>query len=119
MNANCSIQGADQARIHTLEECAEILDVFQEFGHSEVDTARVYGGGSSEEYLRQLDWQKRGIVMDTKLSPASGKYNHTAAGIRQGLLESMKALGTENVSRKRQTYDMYVYRVAISELNVD
>ncbi|PNP38524.1 hypothetical protein TGAMA5MH_09605 [Trichoderma gamsii] len=90
-------KGADQARIHTLEECAEILDVFQEFGHSEVDTARVYGGGSSEEYLRQLDWQKRGIVMDTKLSPASGKYNHTAAGVRQGLLESMKALGTENV----------------------
>ncbi|PTB38014.1 uncharacterized protein TrAFT101_011879 [Trichoderma asperellum] len=90
-------KGADQARIHTLEECAEILDVFQGFGHSEVDTARVYGGGSSEEFLRQLDWQKRGIVMDTKLSPAGGKYNHTPAGIRQGLLESMKALGAENV----------------------
>ncbi|KAH0525758.1 hypothetical protein TsFJ059_009177 [Trichoderma semiorbis] len=90
-------KGATQARIHTLEESAEILDVFQQFGHSEIDTARVYGGGSSERFLGQLDWQKRGIVMDTKLSPSSGQYNHTPEGLRQGLLESLKDLKTEKV----------------------
>ncbi|RFU79639.1 aflatoxin b1 aldehyde reductase member 3 [Trichoderma arundinaceum] len=90
-------KGSNQARVHTLEECAEILDVFQQFGHSEVDTARVYGGGSSERFLGQLDWQKRGIVMDTKLSPTNGQYNHTPAGVRDGLLASFKALGAEKV----------------------
>lgn len=94
--------GATQARIHTLEESAEILDVFQQFGHSEIDTARVYGGGSSERFLGQLDWQKRGIVMDTKLSPSSGQYNHTPEGLRKGLLESLKDLKTEKVSQKEK-----------------
>ncbi|KAL7947075.1 NADP-dependent oxidoreductase domain-containing protein [Trichoderma barbatum] len=90
-------KGATQARVHTLGETTEILDVFQEFGHSEIDTARVYGGGSSENFLGQLDWQKRGIVMDTKLSPNDGEYTHQPASVRQGLLDSLKALGTEKV----------------------
>ncbi|KAL7815539.1 NADP-dependent oxidoreductase domain-containing protein [Trichoderma gracile] len=89
-------KGANQARVHTLEECAEILDVFQEYGHSEVDTARVYGGGSSEKFLGQLEWQKRGIVMDTKLAP-HGEYDHTPASIRKGLLDSLEALGSDKV----------------------
>lgn len=41
-------------------------DVFQAHGHNEIDTARFYGEGSSEEFLGDLDWQSRGIVMDTK-----------------------------------------------------
>ncbi|KAL7935905.1 NADP-dependent oxidoreductase domain-containing protein [Trichoderma chlorosporum] len=90
-------KGANQARVHTLEETTEILDVFQQFGHSEVDTARVYGGGSSERFLGQIGWQKRGIVMDTKLSPIGDKYNHQPASVRQGLLDSFKALGTDKV----------------------
>ncbi|PTB65015.1 Aldo/keto reductase [Trichoderma citrinoviride] len=89
-------KGANQARVHTLEECAEILDVFQEFGHSEIDTARAYGGGSSEKFLGQLELQKRGIILDTKLAPF-GEYNHTPANLRKGLLDSLKALGTDKV----------------------
>ncbi|KAJ9137482.1 Aflatoxin b1-aldehyde reductase [Pleurostoma richardsiae] len=95
-------EGAEQARVHDLKDCAEILDVFQRHGHNEVDTARTYGGGSSEEYLGQLDWQKRGIVMDTKLSPnagaAGGKaYTHKPETLKAALKESLAALNTEKV----------------------
>ena len=35
----------------------------------QIDTARTYSGGTSEEYLGKIDWQKRGLVIDTKLYP--------------------------------------------------
>ncbi len=34
-----------------------------------MDSARTYTGGTSEEYLGNIDWKKRGLVMDTKLYP--------------------------------------------------
>lgn len=37
-----SEEGKPQARVHDLETVNAILDVFQEHGHKEVDTARVY-----------------------------------------------------------------------------
>lgn len=61
--------GAEQSRVSNLEECKKILDIFQSHGYDEVDTARFYGGGTSEEYLGKLNWQERGIVMDTKYYP--------------------------------------------------
>jgi aflatoxin B1 aldehyde reductase len=87
--------------VHSLEESAAILDVFQKFGHNEIDTARTYGGGSSEEYLGQLKLKERGIVLDTKLSPNKRfqsptlGYNHSPADVRRGLLDSLKALNTD------------------------
>ena len=91
--------------MHDLKDCAAILDVFQKYGYSEVDTARAYGHGSSEQYLGQLEWQKRGIIMDTKLSPRAGfssgpdtkVYTHKPAGLREGFFESMKALNADKV----------------------
>jgi hypothetical protein len=73
-------------RVHEPEVIEEILDIFQSHGHTEVmsfmyttkrvlivviqvDTARFYARGTSEEMLAQLDWQKRGLVMETKLYP--------------------------------------------------
>lgn len=89
-------EGAEQARVHDLKECAAILDVFQKHGHGEIDTARVYGGGSSEEYLGHLDWQKRGIIMDTKFSPRTG-LRHDPEGLREALKQSLQALKTDKV----------------------
>jgi aflatoxin B1 aldehyde reductase len=75
--------------------------VFRKHGHSELDTARVYGGGSSEEYLGQLDWQKRGIVMETKLYPTKNAkpdgFSHSPEDLRKQLLESLKALKTDKI----------------------
>ena len=55
------------ASVEYARQVGKILDIFQSHGHAEVDTARVYGGGTSEEYLGKLDWKKRGLIMETKL----------------------------------------------------
>lgn len=102
-HSETDIETAEQARVHNLEDCAKILDIFQAHGHNEVDTARTYGGGSSEEYLGQLKWQERGIVLDTKLSPAQRiterekQYTHKRDDLKPALLESLKALQTDKV----------------------
>ena len=65
--------GEEQSRVSDLSEAKEILDVFQSYGHNEVDTSRYYGSGSSEEHHGKLNWQERGIVMDTKFYPTVGR----------------------------------------------
>lgn len=42
----------------------------------QLDTARVYCAGTSEEMLGDLDWKKRGLVMDTKLYPTAVSSSH-------------------------------------------
>lgn len=42
-------QGQGAVRTHKLEECQEIIDLFYKHGHRELDTARAYGNGSTEE----------------------------------------------------------------------
>lgn len=95
---------AESTRVHTLEEASGILDVFQKHGHDEVDTALVYGGGSSEKYLGQLHWADRGIVMATKFSPrvdlgqGPGKpTTHTPENLREALKRSLNSLQTDKI----------------------
>jgi len=94
--------------VHTLPEAGAILDIFQKYGHNEIDTARFYGGGSSEEFLGDLDWKKRGIVMDTKYYPTRGKnmpgkdepeggWSHEPEHLRENLRRSLKALKCEKL----------------------
>ncbi|CZS98637.1 related to potassium channel beta subunit protein [Rhynchosporium graminicola] len=96
-------QGTEQARVHSLQDCSAILDIFQSHGHNEIDTARFYGEGSSEEFLGDLDWKKRGLVMDTKFYPTAGRnmsksnapeegWRHTPKHLRQNLMDSLRAL---------------------------
>ncbi|KAI1773867.1 NADP-dependent oxidoreductase domain-containing protein [Hypoxylon cercidicola] len=89
-------KGEEQARVHQLDDCAAILDIFQKFGHEEVDTARGYSKGSSEEYLGQLRWQDRGLVMDTKLAPY-GRFSHKPDEMKSFVMESLDALQTKKV----------------------
>lgn len=104
MRLTRSLTGREQARVHSLEEAGAILDVFRKYGHEELDTARVYCGGSSEEYLGRLKWQDRGIVMETKLSPRAKiglpegeETTHRPEHLRLGLETSLKALQTDKV----------------------
>lgn len=88
-------------RVHDREVAAKILNIFQSHGHLEVDTARIYGGGSSEAFLAQLDWQSRGIALATKLPPV-GVYippflDTRGKTLRDLMLESMEALKTDKV----------------------
>ena len=65
--------GVEQTRVHSLEQTSVIPDIFQKYSHNEIDTPRYYDQDSSEEYLRQLHWQKRGLAVDTKFYPAAGR----------------------------------------------
>lgn len=78
--------------------------MFQRFGHNEIDTALVYGGGSSEQYLGQLDWQKRGLTMDTKFSPRAKRgddsgttLSHNPEDLRIALKRSLESLKGDKV----------------------
>ncbi|KAH7078391.1 NADP-dependent oxidoreductase domain-containing protein [Paraphoma chrysanthemicola] len=114
-------EGEEQVRTSNLSDCAGILDVFQSHGHNEIDTSRFYGvpnpldsfpnrltnnleqGGTSEQYLGQLDWQSRGLVMDTKFFPnALGWLGRPTAHLipsdmHEYLDESLKQLKTDKV----------------------
>ena len=98
--------GGEQSRVHDLQTAGAILDVFQKHGHNEIDTARAYGEGTSESMLGELDWQKRGLVMDTKYFPTAGKplpeswdrtLRHTPDMLRANLAKSLEALKAEKV----------------------
>ncbi|EMD32818.1 hypothetical protein CERSUDRAFT_118513 [Gelatoporia subvermispora B] len=100
--------GKDGARVHDIKDVEAILDVFQAHGHYEIDTARVYSGGTSEEYLAKVDWQKRGLKMDTKLYPnvahkqwismtGGTVISHSPEDLRKHLDASLKALNTDTL----------------------
>ncbi|KAJ7696716.1 NADP-dependent oxidoreductase domain-containing protein [Mycena rosella] len=91
-------------RATTHEATAELLDVFQKHGHSEIDTARIYGGGTTEEYLAAVGWQERGLQISTKAFPTKGMHltwlypdelSHWPADLRKSLNDSLKALKTD------------------------
>ncbi|KAJ7907990.1 NADP-dependent oxidoreductase domain-containing protein [Mycena leptocephala] len=96
----------EAVRVTTQEATTELLDIFQKHGHSEVDTARMYVGGTSEEMLGAIGWQERGIKMDTKLFPTKGKnmgwitreeFTHSPADLRKGLGNSLAALKADKL----------------------
>lgn len=99
-------QGSEQSRVHDPVTASKILDIFQAHGHNEIDTARAYCEGTSETMLGELDWQKRGLVMETKYYPTAGRpvpaawngnLRHTPEDLRENLERSLKELGTEQV----------------------
>jgi len=91
------------SRTPDISVCAKILDIFQSHGHNEIDTARFYNTGTSEEYLGKLDMKKRGIVVATKLYPTKGtqmpgeQISHSPADLRKHLLLSLQALQADKV----------------------
>lgn len=81
--------GKEGARVHELKDVVSILEEFQSHGFNEViyvsvllmvdksslafsqiDTARVYCGGTSEEYLGKVNAEERGLLLETKLYPS-------------------------------------------------
>ncbi|GAA5949565.1 hypothetical protein JCM3765_002705 [Sporobolomyces pararoseus] len=92
-------EGTSGARVHDIKDCEKMLDVFVKHGHNEVDSARVYCGGTSEEYLGQIDWKSRGIIVDTKLFPFPdflGKpIKHTEECIREHIEIQLANIKTE------------------------
>ncbi|KAF9466375.1 Aldo/keto reductase [Collybia nuda] len=79
--------GKEGARVHDLKDVEAIL---------KIDTARAYCSGTSEEYLGKINWQEKGLKMETKLYPIK-PITHTPEGLREHLLKSLKALNAESI----------------------
>jgi len=101
-------QGKEGARVHDIKDVEAILDVFLQHGHHEIDTARVYCGGTSEEYLGKINWKDKGLLLETKLyayTPSAEEriltprapVSHTPEGLRKHLMISLKALNAESI----------------------
>ncbi|KZV72566.1 Aldo/keto reductase [Peniophora sp. CONT] len=89
-------EGTDGGRLHTPEAVSEVLDVFQKHGHKEIDSARVYTSGSSEELLGKIDYKARGLLYETKLYPHPQiKISHSPADLREHLDKSLKAMNID------------------------
>ncbi|KXS12724.1 Aldo/keto reductase, partial [Gonapodya prolifera JEL478] len=62
-------EGSDPARVFDPETCREILQVFLDHGHTEINTARMYCAGTSEEYLGVIHADQMGCKVQTKIYP--------------------------------------------------
>ncbi|PPQ63351.1 hypothetical protein CVT24_006724 [Panaeolus cyanescens] len=92
--------GKEGTRVHDIKDVEEILDAFRSHGHAEIDTARTYAGGTSEEYLGKIDLASKGLKIETKLAaiPMHGeKITHTEEGLRKHLQNSLKALNVKTL----------------------
>jgi aflatoxin B1 aldehyde reductase len=99
-------KGKDQVRVSEPEKVQEILTLFKDYGHNELDTARAYGGGTSEKLLCQLGAQtEQNFRLATKCFPNFGPstlgskvgYDHSPEGLRKNLSDSMEALGVKKI----------------------
>ncbi|KAH7928049.1 Aldo/keto reductase [Leucogyrophana mollusca] len=79
------------ARCNTIEGAQEIIDLFVRSSstNKKIDTARGYGGGTSEEMLAKVD--VKGCSVDTKVYPAT-PGDFAPARLRARFLESVAAL---------------------------
>jgi len=92
--------GKEGARVHDIKDVEAILAAFKAHGHSEIDTARTYAGGTSEEYLGQIDLLGKGFKIETKLAPRKNvpdAINHDAEGVRKHLMRSLAALNVKSL----------------------
>ncbi|KAG9092965.1 hypothetical protein FRC06_011725 [Ceratobasidium sp. 370] len=86
--------GKNGVRSSELNECQSILDAFFSHGHKELDTARMYAEGTTEEYLSQLKLGDASI--DTKVFPAEPGM-HSPERLRAKFLESLQKLNRKKV----------------------
>ncbi|KAF7363274.1 Aldo-ket-red domain-containing protein [Mycena sanguinolenta] len=88
--------GKEGARVHELKDVEAILNAFLRHGHREIDAARTYCGGTCEEYLGQINWQEKGLLIETKLAPRLG-ITHSPEDLRKHLMISLKALNAKTL----------------------
>lgn len=88
---------ATGARITSVSEYGKVLDLFQQRGYSEVDTARVYVGGKQEVFTREAGWKERGLTLATKVKYPGQPGENTADKVAASVEQSLKELGTECV----------------------
>lgn len=90
-------EGLEGSRVYTVEEVSKITDVFQAHGHSELDTAYSYTGGTSETFLGALEpnLEARGLRVSTKIYP--GNIKHSWEDLHVEFATSLKRLKVDKV----------------------
>ncbi|KAH8884359.1 aflatoxin B1 aldehyde reductase member 3 [Thozetella sp. PMI_491] len=83
-------------RIANLDDFVKALDIFQERGYSELDTARIYGAGSQEAFTQEAGWKEKGFSIATKVYPLTPGI-HKAKKITEEFETSLRELGTDCV----------------------
>ncbi|KAL7939895.1 NADP-dependent oxidoreductase domain-containing protein [Trichoderma chlorosporum] len=85
------------ARITDVDTFNKALDVLQARGYNEIDTARIYVGGSQEDFTRQANWKKRGLTLATKVKYPWALGENTAEKVVESVEKSLKELDTDCV----------------------
>ncbi|KAI0110639.1 aflatoxin B1 aldehyde reductase member 2 [Hypoxylon sp. NC0597] len=89
-------EGSPGARMTSLDDFKQALDIFQERGYNELDTARLYIGGQQESFTNQAGWKKRGLSVSTKLWPQP-PGSHEPEALTSTFETCLKELGTDSV----------------------
>ncbi|MFL5538124.1 MAG: aldo/keto reductase [Longimicrobiaceae bacterium] len=82
------------------EATASVVDAALDAGINFLDTADIYGGTKSEEYLGRALGRRRGdVVLATKFGMMIDQHRHGARPeyVRQALDDSLRRLGTDHV----------------------
>ncbi|KAF8942481.1 hypothetical protein BGZ47_006438 [Haplosporangium gracile] len=82
------------ARVKTNEGATEIISTFRSYGHTALDTARIYTDGNTEKMMGDLDLQ--GLTIDTKCFPLQ-LGGLQPAKVKHSLQESLDALKRNKV----------------------
>ncbi|KAG9311760.1 NADP-dependent oxidoreductase domain-containing protein [Chiua virens] len=80
------------ARVSTVGDAQNLVNLYVSYGHDKLDSARVYG--TSEEVISQLDL--KGCTLDTKIHPV-GAGGFKAEKVKESLAASVKALGNVKI----------------------
>ncbi|KAK3681324.1 NADP-dependent oxidoreductase domain-containing protein [Podospora appendiculata] len=85
------------ARVTDIPSYGKVLDLFQSRGYNEVDTARVYVGGTQEAFTREAGWKDRGLTLATKIKYPSAPGLNTYDKVLESAATSLAELGTDTV----------------------
>ncbi|KAL9042254.1 MAG: hypothetical protein Q9214_003836 [Letrouitia sp. 1 TL-2023] len=87
---------SEGARVTSLDDYNQCLDLLQKRGHNEIDTARAYIGGKQEAFTAEAHWKERGLTLATKCYPHE-PGTHKPAKLRESLTKSLEELKTDCV----------------------
>lgn len=90
-------EGAPGARISSLDDFKQALDLFQKRGYRDVDTARIYIGGQQEAFTREAGWKERGLSIATKIWTHLPAGSHKPDVLTETFETSLTELGTNSV----------------------
>lgn len=93
----CGPEGKSGARIHSVKGTEEILSCFRGFGYDELDTARLYCEGETEDYLKQAGYAASGFQLATKVYPMPTGKEHEPELLRKTFETSLEKLGAKSV----------------------